>query len=80
MNPTEIIVREMQRNGSLECGQFLRKCQRQAIQSLQGKPHAQIISLNEACANAISLRLTSDRSDIHSADFRWAVPSRAWIE
>ena len=82
MNPHEVVIHEVERQGVLQVLHLLRERIGQAREPPHAHPHIQILSLHIRCAHMLGVRIALNPCSIRSVASAWAVsgfPFRPWV-
>src|SRR2546425_1681698 len=72
--PHHVVVREMQRDSSLEVFQLARKCIGKPSQPAKLHPQSQILSLDKASGDVFRVGMTLSHLGYSLRDWTWGVP------
>src|SRR5947207_82506 len=74
MHAAEIVIREVQGNGSFQVRQFFAESVRQPCQSAKLHPHREILALNVRRADMVGIGVTAAYFGYDLHDWPWGIP------
>lgn len=74
MNTAEVVIGEMQSNGSFQMGHFFAVAQGQAGKPLNCLPHGQVLPFDKTRRDVLGIGIAHSHFGYNPRDARWGVP------